>query len=92
MGIHGRRYVLFPGAGALHIGSGPHTLRRQSPLPTPYSSRTTRLGLRLPSMMSIERRDTPQRTLSEGTGPLGASPDALLESIELVYLVTFKLP
>ena len=50
-----------------------------------------RLGLRLPSMMSIERRDTTQRTLSEWTGPLGASPDALLEFIELVVLVTIKL-
>ena len=39
--IHRRRYVLLPGAGALHIGSGSRTLRRQIPLPTPYSSRTT---------------------------------------------------
>ena len=59
-------------APVLTLCGGKFPFRRRTP-PGPQ----TKSGL--PSMMSIGRRDTTPRTPSVWTGPLGASPDALLE-------------
>ena len=74
------------GLAPLPEGPGSHTLRRQSPLPTPYPTRTSGASPRLPSMLGIGRRDTPLKNVNpeEGQVPWGASPDAQL-NIKILF-------